>query len=130
MLDHPDLVRSVILFAAGGKVPPKPAAEAALFKFFNPAAAALTSPPWLADEGGVSFSLPGQFGLEAAHLEKHDIRRQVSQHGDITLGGGPGDVGEFVEGQCEKCRLRTSTCSCEQEPSSRCLLAPGMNEEC
>jgi hypothetical protein len=37
MLDHPDLVRSVILFAARGKVPPKPAAEAALFKFFNPA---------------------------------------------------------------------------------------------
>jgi pimeloyl-ACP methyl ester carboxylesterase len=34
---HPDLVRSVILLAAGGKVPPKPAAEHALMVLFNPA---------------------------------------------------------------------------------------------
>lgn len=35
--DHPELVRSVILFAAGGKVPPKPPAEQALATIFNPA---------------------------------------------------------------------------------------------
>jgi pimeloyl-ACP methyl ester carboxylesterase len=34
--DHPDLVRSVILFAAGGKVAPAPAAERALMTIFNP----------------------------------------------------------------------------------------------
>jgi pimeloyl-ACP methyl ester carboxylesterase len=36
--DHPELVHSVILFAAGGKVPPAPAAELALKTIFNPAA--------------------------------------------------------------------------------------------
>jgi pimeloyl-ACP methyl ester carboxylesterase len=36
--DHPELVRSVILSAAGGKVPPKPTAERALMAIFNPAA--------------------------------------------------------------------------------------------
>jgi pimeloyl-ACP methyl ester carboxylesterase len=35
--DHPELVHSVILFAAGGKVPPKPPAEQALKTIFNPA---------------------------------------------------------------------------------------------
>jgi pimeloyl-ACP methyl ester carboxylesterase len=35
--DHPELVHSVILFAAGGKVPPKPPAEHALMTIFNPA---------------------------------------------------------------------------------------------
>ena len=35
--DHPELVRSVILFAAGGKIPPKPAADRALMTIFNPA---------------------------------------------------------------------------------------------
>jgi pimeloyl-ACP methyl ester carboxylesterase len=35
--DHPELVRSVILFAAGGKVPPKPPGERALQVIFNPA---------------------------------------------------------------------------------------------
>jgi pimeloyl-ACP methyl ester carboxylesterase len=35
--DHPELTRSVILFAAGGKVPPKPAAERALMTIFDPA---------------------------------------------------------------------------------------------
>jgi len=35
--DHPELVRSVILFAAGGKVPPKPPVERALMTIFNPA---------------------------------------------------------------------------------------------
>jgi pimeloyl-ACP methyl ester carboxylesterase len=34
--DHPELVRSVILFAAGGKVEPAPAAETALMAIFNP----------------------------------------------------------------------------------------------
>lgn len=34
---HPELVRSVILLAAGGKIPPKPAAEHALLVLFNPA---------------------------------------------------------------------------------------------
>jgi pimeloyl-ACP methyl ester carboxylesterase len=34
--DHPELVRSVILFAAGGKVEPKPAAEKALITIFTP----------------------------------------------------------------------------------------------
>jgi hypothetical protein len=36
--DHPELVHSVILFAAGGKVAPKPAAEQALKTIFNHAA--------------------------------------------------------------------------------------------
>lgn len=36
--DHPELVHSVILFAAGGKVSPKPPAEQALKTIFNPAA--------------------------------------------------------------------------------------------
>jgi pimeloyl-ACP methyl ester carboxylesterase len=36
--DHPELVRTVILFAAGGKVPPKPPGERALQTIFNPAA--------------------------------------------------------------------------------------------
>ena len=36
--DHPELVTSVILFAAGRKVPPKPPAEEALQTIFNPAA--------------------------------------------------------------------------------------------
>jgi pimeloyl-ACP methyl ester carboxylesterase len=35
--DHPELVRSVILFAAGGKVPPDPSGEHALQAIFNPA---------------------------------------------------------------------------------------------
>jgi pimeloyl-ACP methyl ester carboxylesterase len=35
--DHPELVRSVILFAAGGKVPPDPPGERALQAIFNPA---------------------------------------------------------------------------------------------
>ena len=35
--DHPALVHSVILFAAGGKVPPKPSGELALQTIFNPA---------------------------------------------------------------------------------------------
>lgn len=35
--DHPELVRSVILFAAGGKVPPKPLGEHALQVIFDPA---------------------------------------------------------------------------------------------
>ena len=35
--DHPEMVRSVILFAAGGKVPPKPPGEQALATIFNPA---------------------------------------------------------------------------------------------
>ena len=35
--DRPDLVRTVILLAAGGKVDPQPAAAAALRTFFNPA---------------------------------------------------------------------------------------------
>jgi len=35
--DHPELVRSVILFAAGGKVQPKPPGEHALRTIFNPA---------------------------------------------------------------------------------------------
>lgn len=34
--DRPELVRSVILFAAGGKVPPKPPGERALQAIFNP----------------------------------------------------------------------------------------------
>jgi pimeloyl-ACP methyl ester carboxylesterase len=34
--DHPELVRSVILFAAGGKIPPKPPGEQALKTIFNP----------------------------------------------------------------------------------------------
>jgi hypothetical protein len=33
--DHPELVHSVILFAAGGKVPPKPDADRALMTIFN-----------------------------------------------------------------------------------------------
>jgi pimeloyl-ACP methyl ester carboxylesterase len=36
--DNPELVRSVILFAAGGKIAPKPPAERALMTIFNPAA--------------------------------------------------------------------------------------------
>jgi pimeloyl-ACP methyl ester carboxylesterase len=36
--DHPELVHTVILFAAGGKVPPTPSAEQALKTIFNPAA--------------------------------------------------------------------------------------------
>jgi pimeloyl-ACP methyl ester carboxylesterase len=36
--DHPELVRTVILFAAGGKVPPRPPGEDALQTIFNPAA--------------------------------------------------------------------------------------------
>jgi pimeloyl-ACP methyl ester carboxylesterase len=36
--DHPELVHSVILFAAGGKIPPNPPAEQALKTIFNPAA--------------------------------------------------------------------------------------------
>lgn len=36
--DHPELVHSVILFAAGGKIPPSPPAEQALETIFNPAA--------------------------------------------------------------------------------------------
>ena len=43
--DHPELVHSVILFAAGGKVPPKPPAERALKTIFDPAA---TDPEMLA----------------------------------------------------------------------------------
>jgi pimeloyl-ACP methyl ester carboxylesterase len=35
--DHPELVRSVILLAAGGKVPPDPPGERALQAIFNPA---------------------------------------------------------------------------------------------
>jgi pimeloyl-ACP methyl ester carboxylesterase len=35
--DHPEMVRSVILFAAGGKVPPDPPGERALQAIFNPA---------------------------------------------------------------------------------------------
>ena len=35
--DHPELVRTVILFAAGGKVPPTPDGEHALKTIFNPA---------------------------------------------------------------------------------------------
>jgi pimeloyl-ACP methyl ester carboxylesterase len=35
--DHPELVHSVILFAAGGKVPPRPPGEHALQTIFNPA---------------------------------------------------------------------------------------------
>ncbi len=35
--DHPELVRSVILFAAGGKVSPAPPAQQALKTIFNPA---------------------------------------------------------------------------------------------
>jgi len=35
--DHPELVRTVILFAAGGKVPPTPHGEHALKTIFNPA---------------------------------------------------------------------------------------------
>ena len=35
--DHPELVRTVILFAAGGKVPPTPHGEQALQTIFNPA---------------------------------------------------------------------------------------------
>jgi pimeloyl-ACP methyl ester carboxylesterase len=35
--DHPELVRTVILFAAGGKVPPKPPGEHALKTIFDPA---------------------------------------------------------------------------------------------
>ena len=35
--DHPEIVRTVILFAAGGKVPPKPPGEHALQTIFNPA---------------------------------------------------------------------------------------------
>ena len=35
--DHPEMVHTVILFAAGGKVPPKPPAEHALTTIFNPA---------------------------------------------------------------------------------------------
>jgi pimeloyl-ACP methyl ester carboxylesterase len=35
--DHPELVNTVILFAAGGKVEPKPPAQAALKTIFNPA---------------------------------------------------------------------------------------------
>ncbi len=35
--DHPELVRSVILFAAGGKIPPDPSGERALQAIFNPA---------------------------------------------------------------------------------------------
>lgn len=34
--DHPELVQNVILFAAGGKVPPKPPGEHALQTIFNP----------------------------------------------------------------------------------------------
>ena len=34
--DHPELVENVILFAAGGKVPPKPPGERALQTIFNP----------------------------------------------------------------------------------------------
>jgi hypothetical protein len=36
--DHPELAHSVILFAAGGKVPPAQPAEQALKTIFNPAA--------------------------------------------------------------------------------------------
>jgi pimeloyl-ACP methyl ester carboxylesterase len=36
--DRPDLVHSVILFAAGGKVAPKPQVEAAVATIFNPTA--------------------------------------------------------------------------------------------
>jgi pimeloyl-ACP methyl ester carboxylesterase len=35
--DHPEIVHSVILFAAGGKIPPKPPGEQALQTIFNPA---------------------------------------------------------------------------------------------
>jgi pimeloyl-ACP methyl ester carboxylesterase len=35
--DRPEIVQSVILFAAGGKVPPKPPGEHALLTIFNPA---------------------------------------------------------------------------------------------
>src|ERR1035438_4226048 len=35
--DHPELVRTVILFAAGGKVPPTPNGEHALKTIFDPA---------------------------------------------------------------------------------------------
>ena len=35
--DHPEMVQTVILFAAGGKVPPKPDGEHALATIFNPA---------------------------------------------------------------------------------------------
>lgn len=35
--DHPELVRSIILIAAGGKVPAKPEADQALATIFNPA---------------------------------------------------------------------------------------------
>jgi pimeloyl-ACP methyl ester carboxylesterase len=35
--DHPEMVRTVILFAAGGKVPPKAPADQALATIFNPA---------------------------------------------------------------------------------------------
>src|SRR4029077_13331016 len=34
---HPELTRSVILLAAGGKIQPKPAADRALMVIFNPA---------------------------------------------------------------------------------------------
>ena len=34
--DHPELVKNVILFAAGGKVPPKPDTQKALKKIFDP----------------------------------------------------------------------------------------------
>jgi pimeloyl-ACP methyl ester carboxylesterase len=35
--DHPEMVHTVILFAAGGKVPPKPSGEHALATIFDPA---------------------------------------------------------------------------------------------
>src|SRR4029077_20584252 len=47
---HPELTRSVILLAAGGKVQPKPAAQHALQSIFNPAstdAEVLAAMPYL-----------------------------------------------------------------------------------
>ena len=37
--------------------------------------------------------------IGAPEFVSEGIRRQISEHGDITGGGGPGDVGEFVVGQ-------------------------------
>jgi pimeloyl-ACP methyl ester carboxylesterase len=83
---HPDLTRSVILLAAGGKIQPKPAADHALMVIFNPAstdAEVLAVMPYLVSSPADSARLweifkpsraPGAAGIERAAAESTPLK--------------------------------------------------------
>ena len=83
---YPALTRSVILLAAGGKIPPKPAAEHALLVIFNPASTdsdVLAVMPYLVSNPADSARIwklfkpsrdPGAAGVERAAAESTPLK--------------------------------------------------------